>query len=115
MPNELRSTWTYVWTIVCQSSRLLVTTVLFLQTPVIFTDANLVTPAVAKWNLDYLADNLGDKTYSVYESKDYKFKYFDEKKAKVHKQFQNPMKRVEMKFQDFVKRIRAAKPDDTPK
>ena len=85
------------------------------QTPVIFTDSNLVTPAIAKWNLDYLASNLGDGNYSVYESKDHRFKYFDEKKAKVHKQFQNPMKRVEMKFQDFVTKIRAAKPDESPR
>ena len=85
------------------------------QVPIIFTDANLVSPAVAKWNLDYLAANLGEANYSVYESKDHKFKYFDEKKAKVHKEFVNPMKRTEMKFQEFVKKIRAAKPDDSPK
>ena len=58
-----------------------------LQTPVIFTDSNLVAPAVSKWSLDYLASNLGDGSYSVYESKDHRFKYFDEKKAKVHKGF----------------------------
>ncbi len=78
----------------------------------IFTDANLVAPAIAKWNLDYLADNLGQNDFSVYESKDHRFKYFDEKKAKVHKQFQNPMSRTEMKFPEFVKKIRAAKSKD---
>ncbi len=74
-----------------------------------------MTPAVKKWNLDYLQANFGSGDYSVYLSKDHRFKYFDEKKSSELKQFRNPMKRVEMKFPDFVTRIRAAKPDDTPR
>ena len=80
----------------------------------IFTDSNLVGPAM-QWDLEYLATHLGDGDYSVYESQDHRFKYFDEKKAKVHQKFKNPMSRTEMKFPDFVKRIRAAKADDKPR
>ncbi|CAH1793965.1 unnamed protein product [Owenia fusiformis] len=79
--------------------------------PVLLTDTKLVSTAL-HWDLEYLVGNLGDGQFSVYESKDQKFMYFDEKKAKEMKSFEHPTRRIEMKFKDFVEKIKNHKPGD---
>ena len=74
------------------------------------TDTNLVATAL-EWNLDFLAANLGDGDFTVYESTSHKFKYYDEKRANL-KGFVPEMRRKDMKFSDFVKRLREWKPGD---
>ena len=76
------------------------------------TDVNVVGPAVAKWKLDYLRDNMGDIKFTVYQSNDHKFKYFDEKKIAGCKDFKPPMQHVNMSFDEFLKKVRNWKEGD---
>lgn len=77
---------------------------LVLQQPIVITDAKLVESAL-KWDLDYLRQNIGDGTFSVYESPNHLFKYYDEKKVEKKLPgsgtFRPPTKRLEMKFHEF--------------
>lgn len=74
------------------------------QQPVVITDTDLVGSA-HKWDLDYLREHIGDGNFSVYNSPNHLFKYYDEKKAEKKLQgsgsFQPPTKRLEMKFSEF--------------
>ena len=81
------------------------------QRPVVIEDTNLVSSAL-HWSLEYLQENLGNGTFSVYESDTHIFKYFDEKKAVVHKEFRPPTRRREMKFPEFVDKMKNPKPHD---
>ncbi|ELU06865.1 hypothetical protein CAPTEDRAFT_183371 [Capitella teleta] len=71
------------------------------EEPVVITDCNLASSA-SHWSLEYLSSNIGNGTFSVYESDSHLFKYFDEKKIPGHKDFRPEMRRKEMKFNDFV-------------
>ncbi|CAG0914784.1 unnamed protein product [Notodromas monacha] len=75
--------------------------------PVILTDTNLVKPALS-WNLEYLEKNLGDGDFSVFYSKDHKFKYYDQAKYndKVVPDFTPPMSQATMKFSEFLVKFR---------
>jgi len=75
------------------------------QQPVVLTDTDLVTSAL-KWSLDYLRTNIGDATFSVYESRTHLFKYFDDKKQPAHPDFKPQMKRLEMTFGEFCDRLK---------
>jgi len=66
----------------------------------VLTDTDLVTSA-QKWTLDYLRTNIGDGSFSVYESRTHLFKYFDDKQQLAHADFKPPMKRLEMSFGEF--------------
>ncbi|XP_023231788.1 hypoxia-inducible factor 1-alpha inhibitor-like [Centruroides sculpturatus] len=80
--------------------------------PVVLTDTNLVSSAL-KWNLDYLQKNLGDGSFTVYISKNHKFKYYDDTKIQEHcLDFTAPTERFDMKFVDFVKRLRKLQAND---
>lgn len=73
--------------------------------PVVLTDTNLIGPAL-QWNLDFLQEHIGDGNFSVYESENHLFKYFDEKKCALHPDFKPPIARRELKFSEFVSRLR---------
>jgi hypoxia-inducible factor 1-alpha inhibitor (HIF hydroxylase) len=75
--------------------------------PVILTDTDLVKPAL-RWNLEYLEKNLGDGDFTVFFSKDHKFKYFDQGKYndKIVPDFVPPMTQATMKFSEFLDRFR---------
>ena len=79
---------------------------IFLQQPFVITDTNLAGPAL-RWNLDYLKDNIGDGNFSVYQSDNHLFKYFDDKKAHVVDNFVPPTKRLDMKFKEFCELVKA--------
>ncbi|CAK8684185.1 hypoxia-inducible factor 1-alpha inhibitor-like [Clavelina lepadiformis] len=72
--------------------------------PVVISDSGLINSAL-KWNLGYLQENLGDGSFHVYGSKDNRFKYYDEKRAKQCKSFPKPVKRYEVSFNDFLKML----------
>lgn len=70
-----------------------------------------------KWDLDYLEQNMGNGDYTVYVSRNHKFKYYDDKKIDKNGRvddtdFVEPTKRVNMKLFEFVKRIRDWKKGD---
>ena len=71
----------------------------------VLTNTNLVASAM-KWTLDYLRANIGDGTFSVYESRTHLFKYFDDKKLLAHPEFKPQMKRLEMTFGEFCDRLK---------
>lgn len=93
------------------------TLIFFLQKPVVITDSNLVASA-RKWTLEYLEQNLGNGNYTVYVSRNHKFKYFDEKKVaglngnSKGVDFVPPTKMVSMKLPEFIKRLREWKRGD---
>ncbi|CAH1169652.1 unnamed protein product [Phaedon cochleariae] len=79
--------------------------------PVLITGSKLVESALQKWSLEYLEKNLGKSGYTVYLSRNHKFKYFDEKKmlTKTNQkgvEFTPISKRVDMKVSDFMKRLK---------
>ena len=78
---------------------------IFSQQPVILTGTNLVGSAY-HWTLPYLCSNLGNGENTVYFSKNGKFKYFDEKKLPLNKDFIPPTTHSDMTFQDFVKKLK---------
>lgn len=76
-----------------------------------------------KWTLDYLEQNMGNADYTVFVSRNHKFKYYDEKKmankgtstngeSSQGVEFTPPTKKVEMKLPEFVKRLREWKRGD---
>jgi hypoxia-inducible factor 1-alpha inhibitor (HIF hydroxylase) len=79
---------------------------------VVITGANLVAPA-QKWNLDYLAQNIGQGDFTVYFSRNHVFKYYDDKKLKEFAiDFTAPTRRVDMKFPEFVRYVKQWKHGD---
>lgn len=74
-----------------------------------------------KWNLKYLEKNMGNGDFTVFVSRNHKFKYYDEKKI-AHKtnngefskgvEFQPPTQKVDMKLPEFIKRLRDRKKGD---
>lgn len=83
-----------------------------LQKPVVLTDTKLCDTAL-KWDLEYLAEHMGNERYMVFLSQNNKFKYYDEAKVKQYKtHFIPPTRRVDMTFHEFVKKLRDWKPGD---
>lgn len=91
-----------------------------LQKPVIIENSNIAASA-KKWNLDYLEKYMGNGDYTVYLSRNHKFKYYDEKKvAKINNgditgksiEFVQPTKKVDMKLPEFIKRLKEWKRGD---
>ncbi|KAI6651776.1 Hypoxia-inducible factor 1-alpha inhibitor [Oopsacas minuta] len=83
---------------------------LYKELPVVIEGSNLVGPALEKWDLGYLTENLGDRgLYNVMQTKGHQmFKYFDQNKVtqlKGKMEFVLEASTDEMKFQEFVKRI----------
>lgn len=83
----------------------------------LITDSNLVKPAVGKWTLEYLENNMGRANHTVFVSRNHKFKYFDDKKilCKANPRgvdFTPPTKRIEMKVSDFMKKLKDWKRGD---
>ena len=64
--------------------------------------------------MDYLNENLGEATCSVYASRTGKFMYYDDKRMQAWPNFVPPTLRLEMKFSEFYDRIKNMKPSDTP-
>ena len=77
----------------------------FLQEPILLTNSGVISSAL-KWDLDYLKENLGSGSFSVYTSKTSKFMYYDDKRAKQWPNFIPPTQRIQMKFDEFCSRIR---------
>ncbi|XP_071455376.1 hypoxia-inducible factor 1-alpha inhibitor-like [Hetaerina americana] len=74
--------------------------------PVVITDAKLVASAI-KWDLDYLEKHIGPGEFSVFLSRNHKFKYYDDKKLQdVGPEFTPSTRRVDMKFPEFAKKLR---------
>lgn len=84
----------------------------FLQQPVLLTNSDIIGTAL-KWDLNYLKDNLGQGSFSVYSSRTHKFMYCDDKRAKDWPNFVPPTERLDMKFEEFFTRITNFKPTDT--
>jgi hypoxia-inducible factor 1-alpha inhibitor (HIF hydroxylase) len=62
-----------------------------------------------RWDLDYLEQNLGNGDFSVFLSRNHKFKYFDDKKispSDSRLDFTPPTRRVDMKLPDFIRKLR---------
>nr|AKC54668.1 hypoxia-inducible factor 1-alpha inhibitor [Macrobrachium nipponense] len=82
------------------------------EKPVVLTDTKLCESAL-KWDLDYLANNMGNERYMVFVSQNNRFKYYDEAKMKQYRiNFNPPTRRVDMTFTEFVKKLREWKPGD---
>lgn len=80
------------------------------QKPVVITDSKLIKSA-EKWDLQYLEEHMGNANYTVYISKDHKFKYYDHERVVKNIfdkafDFTPPIKIVDMKFRDYLKRLR---------
>ncbi|KAG8233363.1 hypothetical protein J437_LFUL005824 [Ladona fulva] len=74
--------------------------------PVVITDTKLVSSAL-KWDIDYLEKNIGSGDFSVFLSRNHKFKYYDDKKLQdAGTEFTPSTKRVDMKFPEFAKKLR---------
>jgi len=77
---------------------------------VVITDTKLVAPT-ERWDLDYLEQNIGNGDFSVFLSRNHKFKYYDDKKippasGDSRLDFTPPTRRVDMTFPDFASRLR---------
>ena len=83
----------------------------YFQEPVVLTDTSLVSSAL-HWDLDYLNRHMGNGSFNVYISKTNKFKYYDEKRADLTKDFERPTVLKEMKFQEFVEMLNSRKEND---
>lgn len=64
-----------------------------------------------RWDLDYLEQNMGNGDFSVFLSRNHKFKYFDDKKlastsGDSRLDFTPPIRRVDMKLTEFARRLR---------
>ena len=81
--------------------------------PVVITGSGLVASA-AKWDLDYLEENIGNESCTVILSRNHKFKYFDNNKVSgdIKLDFKPPTKRVNMKITEFARRLREWKKGD---
>ena len=83
-----------------------------MQEPVLLKNSDIVGTAL-KWDLNYLKENLGQGSFTVYSSKTHKFMYCDDKRTKDWPNFVPPTQRTDMKFESFCTRISNFKPSDT--
>ncbi|KAK7112810.1 hypoxia-inducible factor 1-alpha inhibitor-like [Littorina saxatilis] len=74
------------------------------EEPVILTGTNLVASAL-QWSPEYLSNNIGHGTYTVYSSKNHKFLYYDDKKICKVPTFTPPTTHQDMTFQDFLNKV----------
>lgn len=73
-----------------------------------------------KWDIDYLEKYMGDGDYTVFVSKNHKFKYFDDKKLNYVNskgqvseiEFTPPTKKIDIKLPEFIKRLKTWKKGD---
>jgi len=77
---------------------------------VVITDTKLVAPT-ERWDLDYLEQNIGNGDFSVFLSRNHKFKYYDDKKippasGDSRLDFTPPTRRVDMRFSEFASKLR---------
>lgn len=88
----------------------------------VITDSNLVSSA-QKWTLEYLEHHMGSGDYTVFVSRNHKFKYYDERKIAQKNskgellirggvEFTPPTKKVEMKLPQFMRKLREWKKGD---
>ncbi|PFX14346.1 hypoxia-inducible factor 1-alpha inhibitor-like [Stylophora pistillata] len=82
------------------------------EEPVLLKNSDIIGTAL-KWDLNYLKENLGQGSFTVYSSKTHKFMYCDDKRAKDWPNFDPPTQRTDMKFENFCTRISNFKPSDT--
>lgn len=64
-----------------------------------------------KWDLEYLEKNMGNSDFIVIQSRNHKFKFFDDKKSSQllnnHKmEFTSPTKRIDIKLSEFCQRLK---------
>lgn len=86
------------------------------QLPIVITDSQLVSSA-KKWDIEYLEENMGDGDFSVFLSRNHKFKYHDDKKptktsCDTTTEFIPPTRRQDMKLPEFGKRLKEWKRGD---
>lgn len=86
------------------------------QKPVVILKSDMVK-STEKWDLEYLEKNMGNSDFTVFQSRNHKFKFFDDKKAaqllnnnKI--ECQPNMKRINMKLSEFCQRLKQWKRGD---
>lgn len=70
-----------------------------------------------KWNLEYLEKNMGTSSCTVFQSRNHKFKFFDDKRAtqlskNSKMEFTPPTKRLDIKLSEFLQRLNQWKRGD---
>lgn len=71
----------------------------------VLTGTNLVNSAL-HWDLNYLKDNIGNSLFTVYQSKNRYFRYYEPRKIPQHKDFKPPTLQAEMNFSEFVDKLK---------
>lgn len=88
--------------------------------PVVIVGSKLVKSA-EKWSPEYLEANMGNGDFTVFLSRNHKFKYYDDKKVNFKTssgeiikgvEFTPPTKKLDMKLPEFMKRLREWKHGD---
>lgn len=88
----------------------------FLQKPVVILKSDMVKSA-EKWDLEYLEKNMGNSDFTVFQSRNHKFKFFDDKKAaqllnNIKLEISSPTKRIDIKLSEFCQRLKQWKRGD---
>lgn len=79
--------------------------------PVVVLGSKLAKSA-ERWDLDYLERHMGDSDFTVFLSRNHKFKYYDDKKVTSSEDFKPPTKKLDMKLPEFIKRLKEWKKGD---
>ncbi|EEB16154.1 Hypoxia-inducible factor 1 alpha inhibitor, putative [Pediculus humanus corporis] len=84
--------------------------------PVVILGSDLVK-STEKWDLEYLEKNMGDSDFTVFQSRNHLFKFFDDKKvnqllSNYKMEFTPPTKRIDIKLSEFCQRLREWKKGD---
>ncbi|XP_014772373.1 hypoxia-inducible factor 1-alpha inhibitor [Octopus bimaculoides] len=77
------------------------------EQPVVLTGSDLVDSAL-HWNLDYLSDNMANTQFTVYQSDNNYFKYYESRKIPQQKDFVPPTIQMQMSFSEFVEKLKEA-------
>lgn len=84
------------------------------QKPVVLTGTNLVSSAL-HWDLNYLKNHIGDGLFTVYQSNNNYFRYYESRKISTHKDFKPPTLQTEMNFSEFVDKLKECQRTGTQK
>lgn len=84
--------------------------------PVVILKSDMVKSA-EKWDLEYLEKNMGNSDFTVFQSRNHKFKFFDDKKAALllnnnKIEIASPTKRIDIKLSEFCQRLKQWKRGD---
>ncbi|GAB1609276.1 hypoxia-inducible factor 1-alpha inhibitor-like [Argonauta hians] len=75
------------------------------QQPVVLTGSGLVQSAL-HWDLDYLSDNMSSTQFTVYQSDNIYFRYYESRKIPHHRDFVPPTTQLHMSFPQFVQKLK---------